>query len=50
LDVKVIGDTSFGFGRAAQRCALGKTFVPALNREGAPVTTTIPIVVTFVRR
>ena len=27
-----------------------KTFVPALNREGTPVTTTIPIVVTFVRR
>lgn len=50
LDVKVIGDTSFGFGRAAQRCALSKTFVPALNREGTPVTTTIPIVVTFVRR
>jgi periplasmic protein TonB len=50
LDVKVLGKTTFGFGRAAQRCALGKTFVPALNRDGAPVTTTIPIVVTFLRR
>jgi protein TonB len=50
LDVKVIGDTSFGFGRAAQRCALGKTFVPALDRAGTAITTTIPIVVTFVRR
>jgi protein TonB len=50
LDVKVIGDTSFGFGRAAQRCALSKTFVPALDREGNPLTTTIPIVVTFLRR
>lgn len=50
LDVKVIGDTSFGFGRAAQRCALGKTFIPALDRGGNPITTTIPIVVTFVRR
>lgn len=49
-DVKVIGDTSFGFGRAAQRCALGKTFIPALDRGGNPITTTIPIVVTFVRR
>jgi protein TonB len=50
LDVKVLGNTTFGFGRAAQRCALGKTFVPALNRDGVPVTTTIAIVVTFLRR
>jgi periplasmic protein TonB len=50
LEVKVIGDSSFGFGRAAQRCALGKTFVPALDRTGNAITTTIPIVVTFVRR
>lgn len=50
LDVKVIGDPSFGFGRAARRCALSKAFVPALDRQGTPVTTTIPIVVTFVRR
>jgi protein TonB len=50
LDVKVIGDTSFGFGRAAQRCALSKTFVPALDREGHPVTMTIPVMVTFLRR
>jgi protein TonB len=50
LDVKVIGDPSFGFGRAAQRCALGKTFIPALDRAGNAITTTIPIVVTFVRR
>ena len=50
LDVKVIGQTSFGFGRAAQRCAMGKTFIPALDRSGAAITTTIPIVVNFVRR
>jgi periplasmic protein TonB len=50
LDVKVIGDTSFGFGRAALRCALSKAFVPALDREGHPVTMTIPVMVTFVRR
>jgi protein TonB len=50
LEVKVIGETSFGFGRAAQRCALGKTFVPALDRAGNAITTTIPIVVTFLRR
>jgi periplasmic protein TonB len=50
LEVKVIGDTSFGFGRAAQRCALSKTFIPALDRGGNPITTTVPIVVTFVRR
>lgn len=50
LDVKVIGDTSFGFGRAAQRCALSKTFIPALDRGGNPITTTAALVVTFVRR
>jgi protein TonB len=50
LDVKVIGDTGFGFGRAAQRCALRKAFIPALDRGGNPITATIPIVVTFVRR
>jgi protein TonB len=50
LEVKVIGDTSFGFGRAAQRCALRKTYVPALDRGGNPITTTVALVVTFVRR
>jgi protein TonB len=50
LEVKVIGDTSFGFGRAAQRCALSKAYIPALDRGGNPITTTVPIVVTFVRR
>jgi protein TonB len=50
LEVKVIGDTSFGFGRAAQRCALKKAFIPALDRSGNAITTTIPMVVTFVRR
>jgi protein TonB len=50
LDVKVIGDTSHGFGRAAQRCALKKTFIPALDRAGNPLTTTVSLVVTFVRR
>ncbi len=50
LDVKVLGSPGFGFGRAAQRCGLGKTFLPALDREGSPVTTTIQIKVTFKRR
>lgn len=50
LDVKVIGDPGFGFGRAAQRCALQKSFIPALDRAGNAMTTTIPIVVTFLRR
>jgi protein TonB len=50
LDVKVIGETSFGFGRAAQRCAMSKTYVPALDREGNPVSMTIPVMVTFLRR
>jgi protein TonB len=49
-EVKVIGDTSFGFGRAAQRCALSKTFIPALDRAGNAITSTIPVMVNFVRR
>jgi protein TonB len=50
LEVKVIGETNFGFGRAAQRCALSKTYIPALDRGGNPITTTAPLVITFVRR
>ena len=48
--VKVIGDTQFGFGRAAQRCALKKAYQPALSRDGTPIESTITIVVAFERR
>jgi protein TonB len=47
LDVKVLGQPGFGFGPAAQRCAASKTFIPALDREGRPITTTIVVVVKF---
>lgn len=50
LDVKVLSNGGFGFGPAAQRCALSKVFLPALDREGNPITTTIPIIVNFERR
>jgi periplasmic protein TonB len=50
LDVQVLGNPGFGFGRAAQRCAWSKTYVPALDSSGAAVSTTISIVVNFTRR
>jgi periplasmic protein TonB len=45
--VQVLADPGSGFGPAAQRCASNRTYVPALDRTGAPVSTTISIVVTF---
>ena len=51
IDVQVLSNSGSGFGREAQRCALkNKTYVPALDRNGTPVTGTFPIVVTFERR
>jgi len=50
-DVQVVGDPGNGFGREALRCAQrDKTYVPALDRNGTPVTGTFAIVVTFERR
>jgi periplasmic protein TonB len=50
LDVQVLHDPGNGFGRAAQRCALQKAYVPELDRTGTAVPTTMSIVVTFERR
>lgn len=49
-DVKVLEDPGFGFGREARRCALRRSYVPALDSDGNPVTMTIPIIVKFERR
>ena len=50
LDVQVVGNPGHGLGRAAQRCAWSKTYLPKLDRSGTPLTSTITIVVTFERR
>jgi protein TonB len=50
LDVQVVGSPGYGLGRAAQRCAWSKTYIPKLDRDGTPLTSTITIVVTFERR
>ena len=46
-DVKVIGDPGHGFGRAARQCALRQRYNPPLDRQGNPVTGTMPPI--FVR-
>lgn len=48
-DVSVLADPGNGFGRAAQRCARGKRFVPALDRDGRAVATRVVVGVRFVR-
>jgi protein TonB len=49
-DAKVIGDPGNGFGREARKCALTRRYEPALDREGRPVSGTIPQVnITFQR-
>jgi protein TonB len=50
VSVKVISDPGHGFGRAARECALRQRYVPALDRQGRPITaTTPPINVKFTR-
>ena len=34
----VVSDPGYGFGRQAKRCALARTFPPALNAAGKPIT------------
>jgi periplasmic protein TonB len=53
LDVRVLSDPGSGFGQEARQCALSKVskkYVPALNREGVPIASTIQIDVAFERR
>lgn len=46
----VISDPGFGFGAQARRCALSKTYTPALDKSGNKITQTIPVRVRFTRR
>jgi hypothetical protein len=47
--VRVVRDDSgHGFAREAQRCAMGKRFLPALDHDGTPIAgTTNSFVVHF---
>jgi periplasmic protein TonB len=47
--VAILRDPGHGFGAAAKRCALGKRYNPALDREGRPIAGTLVINVRFVR-
>jgi periplasmic protein TonB len=48
--VTVLRDPGLGFGPAARSCAMGQRYLPALDRNGVPVTaTTPPITVRFTR-
>ena len=40
--VTVLEDPGFGFGRAARRCAMQKSFSPGLDGNGNPTTSTTP--------
>jgi protein TonB len=47
--VTVTKDPGHGFGRAARQCALGKSYLPALDHEGSPVRGTKDVVINFSR-
>ncbi|RLB51521.1 MAG: hypothetical protein DRI90_22880 [Deltaproteobacteria bacterium] len=50
IRAQILSDPGYGFGRAAQRCAMSKRYEPALNADGRPITaTTPPIRVRFSR-
>ena len=48
-NVSVLSDPGNGFGHAAERCARGKRFYPALDRDGRAVPTRVLVGVRFVR-
>jgi protein TonB len=50
LEAKPLSDPGFGFGRAAQRCAMRQPYSAALGRSGLPRASTINIIVNFVRQ
>jgi protein TonB len=47
--VAIVRDRGHGFGREASRCATGRRWTPALDRDGSPVGGTITINVRFDR-
>jgi protein TonB len=50
LSATVVSDPGYGFGAAARRCAMARSYTPALDADGKPkVSTTPPIRVSFRR-
>jgi protein TonB len=49
LDAAVIVDPGHGFASQAVRCAIGKRWSPALDREGIPIRATAIVRVRFTR-
>lgn len=47
--IGVLADPGHGFGEAARRCAAGKQFRPALDRNGAPLESELVVRVRFTR-
>jgi protein TonB len=47
--VDVLQDPAHGFGEAARRCAMGKSWRAAQNRDGIPVAGSITVRVRFIR-
>jgi periplasmic protein TonB len=51
LSVRVLSDPGYGFGAAARRCAYGRSYTAARDRDGKAITATMPPVrVRFRRR
>ena len=47
---RVVSDPGYGFGSQARRCMMARSFPPALDSSGRPVTMTAPMNVQFRRR
>lgn len=49
VEVAVLADPGYGFAEAARRCAAGRHFLPALDRNGVPVRGELTVRVRFTR-
>jgi periplasmic protein TonB len=47
--VRILKDPGNGFGREARRCALSRSYAPALDHDGTPISSTYPLNVQFSR-
>jgi periplasmic protein TonB len=48
-DARILQDPGHGFGRAARSCAMARSYEPALDREGSPISGAITIHIAFAR-
>ncbi len=47
--VRLTDDPGYGFGRAAEACALARYYEPALDRDGRPAASGLDVALRFVR-